>query len=64
MTQEEKQSICFMLRHETRCGLMEATIAIEKLIETLKHKPLTVMDNPPQIKITWEYDTRRKRTSF
>ena len=31
---------------------MEATIAIDKLIEALKHKPLPIMDNPPQIKIT------------
>lgn len=54
MTQEEKRSICFMLRYETGCGMMEATIAIEKLIDVLKHKPLTVMDNPPQLKITWE----------
>lgn len=54
MTQEEKRSICFMLRYETGCGMMEANIAIEKLIEALKHKPLTVMDNPPRLKITWE----------
>ena len=54
MPQEEKRSICFMLRYETGCGMMETTIAIEKLIEALKHKPLTVMDNPPQLKITWE----------
>lgn len=50
MTQEEKRSICFMLGYETGCDMMEATITIEKLIETLKHKPLTVIDNPPQIK--------------
>lgn len=59
MTQEEKRSIAHILRCETGCGMMEATVAIEKLIEALKHKPLTVMDNPPQIKIIWEYDTRR-----
>ena len=33
--------------------MMEATAAIEKLIEALKRKPLTVMDNPPRLKITW-----------
>lgn len=39
---------------------MEATVAIEKLIEALKDKLLTVMDNPPHLKITWESnDTRR-----
>lgn len=54
MTPEEKRSIAFTMRYETGCGLMEATIAIEKLIEALKHRPLIIMDNPPQIKITWE----------
>lgn len=54
MTLEEKRSICFMLRYETGCGLMEANTAIEKLIEAMKNRPLVVMDNPPQIKITWE----------
>lgn len=54
MTLEEKRSICFMLRYETGCGLSEANIVIEKLIEAMKNRPLVVMDNPPQIKITWE----------
>lgn len=54
MTQEEKRSICLMLRHETGCGLMEANVAIDKLIKTLKNRPLVVMDKPSQIKITWE----------
>ena len=54
MTQEDKQNIVRILRRETGCGLMEANIAIEKLIEVLKNKPLTIMDKPSQIKITWE----------
>ena len=54
MTQEEKRSICFMLRYETGCGLMEANVAIDKLIQALKNRPLLVMDNPPHLKITWE----------
>lgn len=54
MIQEDKQNIAHILRRETGCGIMEATIAIEKLIEALKNKPLTIMDNPLQIKITWE----------
>ena len=56
MTQEEKRNICFMLRHETGCGMMEASVAIDKLIEALKHKPLVVMDKPSYLKITWEHD--------
>lgn len=54
MTPEDKQNIVYVLRHETGCGLMEANIAIDKLIEVLKNKPLTIMDKPLQIKITWE----------
>ena len=54
MTPEEKQSIAYILRRETGCGLMEATIAINKLIEALNHKPLPIMDKPHYMKITWE----------
>lgn len=43
-----------MLGYEIGCVMMEATITIEKLMEALKHKPLIVMDNPSQLKITWE----------
>ena len=59
MTQEEKQNICFIMRQETGCGLMEASIAIDKLIKVLKNKPLLVMDKAMYLKIAWEYDTRR-----
>lgn len=54
MTQKEKQDIAYILRRETGCGLMDVTIAIEKLIEALKHRPLIIMDKPSRIKITWE----------
>ena len=59
MTQEEKRNICVMMRHETGCGLMEASIAIDKLIKAFKNRPLRVMDNAMYLKIAWEYDTRR-----
>ena len=54
MTREEKLSICSTLRNETGCGLMEASTAIDKLIEALKNRPLPVMDKPSYLKITWE----------
>lgn len=60
MTQEQKRNIVHILRCETGCGMMEANAAIEKLIEALKHKPLVIMDNPPQIKITWEQNETRR----
>lgn len=57
MTEYEKRDFVHIIRCETGCGAMEANVAIEKLIEALKNKPLIVMDNPPQLKITWEkYD--------
>lgn len=58
MTQEEKRSICFMLRYETGCGLMEANTAIDKLIKALKNRPLVVMDKPSYLKIIWEYEKK------
>ena len=59
MTQEEKRNICVMMRHETGCGLMEASVAIDKLIKALKNRPLFVMDKPVYLKIALEYDTRK-----
>lgn len=51
MTQEEKRSICFGLEYEPGCVPMEATIAIEKLIEASKNRPLVVMDKSSQLKL-------------
>ena len=57
MTQEEKQSICLILRRETGCGLMEASALIDKLIKVLKNRPPIVMDKPSCLRITWENDS-------
>ena len=54
MTQYEKRDIAHIIRCETGCGMMEASAAIDKLIEALKNRPPVVMDNPPCLKITWE----------
>lgn len=54
MTQYEKRDIAHIIRCETGCGMMEASAAIDKLIEALKNRPLIVMDKPPCLKITWE----------
>ena len=59
MTQEEKRNICFIIRRETGCGLMEASMAIDKLIKALKNRPLCIMDKAMYLKIALEYDTRR-----
>ena len=47
------------MRHETGCGLAEASMTIDKLIKALKNRLLFVMDKPVYLKITWEYDTRK-----
>lgn len=47
-----------MMRRETGCGLMEASVAIDKLIEAFKNRPLLVMGKPMYLKITWEYDEK------
>lgn len=56
MSHEEKIYITKIIRNETSCGLKEASDAIDKLIESLKHKPLYIMDKPAYLKITWKYD--------
>ena len=61
MTQEEKRNICFMMRHETGCGLAEASVAIDKLIEAFKNRPLRVMDKAMYLKIAWEYGENKNR---
>lgn len=55
LTQEERKSICLLLRRETACGMMDASLAIDELIKALKIKAgHCVMDAPQNIKITWE----------
>lgn len=56
MTPEEKLMICKILRRETTCGMYEASCALESLINTLKNKPLPVMDNPRKLIMEWEDD--------
>jgi ribosomal protein L7/L12 len=56
MSHEEKIYITKIIRNETSCGLKEASDAIDKLIDALKHKPLYIMDKPANLKITLEYD--------
>ena len=44
-----------MLRRETGCGLMEASVAIDKLIKAFKNRPLFVMDKPVYLKANHLY---------
>ena len=56
MTQEDKIKIAKLIRQATGCGLMTAKSGFAELLFALKNPPLTVMDNPPRLKITWERD--------
>lgn len=54
LTQEERKTICLLLRRETACGMMTASNAVDQLIKVLKQHPKIVMDKPAKLKITWE----------
>lgn len=54
MTSEERNNIAKLIRKEAGCGLMEAAIAFDRLIDALRHAPPIVMDNPRQLEITWK----------
>lgn len=54
LTQEERMTICKLLRRETACGMMDASQAIDQLIKVLKQHPSVVMDKPSKLKIIWE----------
>ena len=54
MTHEEKIYIAKIIRKETSCGLKEASDAIDKLIEALKHRPLYIMDNTSVLECVWK----------
>lgn len=54
LTQEERMTICKLLRRETACGMMTASNAVDQLIKVLKQHPKIVMDKPSKLKITWE----------
>ena len=54
LTQEERKTICLLLRRETACGMMTASNAVDQLIKVLKQHPKIIMDKPSKLKITWE----------
>lgn len=53
MTDEERISILKLIRQETGCGLKEAEIGLNKLLDALKNKPMTVLDKPSEMVIFW-----------
>jgi hypothetical protein len=55
MTQEERITICKILRKETCCGMMDASNALNTIIEALKAKPVVILDNPRRLHITYNW---------
>lgn len=53
MTQEEKNYIIKIIRQETYCGLHDASIYFEELLNAIKNRPMTTLDKKTKIKITW-----------
>lgn len=55
MTQEERTTICKILRKETYCGMMDASNALNIIIEALKAKPVVILDSPRHLQITYDW---------
>ena len=53
MTQEERITICKILRKETCCGMMEASYALNTIIEALNTKPVAILDSPHHLCINY-----------
>lgn len=60
INEEERKYIVKIIRRETGCGMMGASMAFDKLLLALRCRPV-VMDNPYKLKITWEDELRSHR---
>ena len=56
ITPDKKLIIAKIIREETGCGIHDAGLYFDKLVEAIKHRPLLVMDNPYKLKISWGYE--------
>lgn len=54
MTDEERISILKLIRRETGCGLKEAEVGFNLLLDALKNAPMTVLDKPLKMEINWK----------
>ena len=57
ISEEEQKYIVKIIRREAGCGIMDASMAFNKLLLALRCRPV-VMDNPRKLKITWEDELR------
>lgn len=59
MTTEDKKYIAKVIRDETGCGMMEASVAFETLIKAIKSAPHLPTDTGRKLNFSWElYDLR------
>lgn len=60
MTREDKTNIAKLIRQETGCGLVDASLAIDAIVMALKSRAYRTMDEARNmrmlINITWERD--------
>ena len=61
MANDEKLRIIKLIRDETGCGLKDAEIGFDKLLEALKNKPV-ILDKPSELEITWKRYEKGKMT--
>ena len=54
ISKDKKYIIAKIIREETGCGLGDATIYFDALIDAINRRPILVMDNIYRIKIDWE----------
>lgn len=53
MTQEEKEFVVKLIRQETCCGLNDAFIYFNTLLDAIKKRPIKIMDKSCKLKIEW-----------
>lgn len=54
MTTEDKKYIAKVIRDETGCGMMEASVAFETLIKAIKSAPHLPTDTGRKLNFSWE----------
>lgn len=54
MTQEDKLTVARIIRQETGCGLHDAMVYFDKLLEAINARPKIVMGKFRELKFTWD----------
>lgn len=57
MTQEDKLIVARIIRQETGCGLHDATVYFDKLLEAISARPPVIMDSYSELNFIWDNST-------